>query len=316
MFNIRSKIYIAGHTGLLGSAVLRQLQNDGYENLITCSHQKLDLTCKTMVDAFFDQERPEYVFLCAGKVGGIIGNAEYPASYLHINLAIQDNFFEMSLKYNVKHIIFYGSSCTYPKFCPQPMKETDWLSGPIEESSMGYAAAKIAGILGCKAYNKQYGGNRFICAIPNSMYGINDNFDLENSHVLSALIKRLDDARQQNQQNITLWGTGTPCREFIFNEDVARASIFLMKNADRLSNTHYNIGTGVDYSIRELAEIIAHVVGYHGEILWDSTKPDGAPKKLLDSAQFLSLGWKPSIDLEEGLYRTYEWYRREITIGS
>jgi len=309
MFNPHSKIYIAGHTGLLGSAIFRQLQHDGFDTLITRTHQELDLTCKEVVEYFFKEIRPEYVFLCAGKVGGIIGNKEHPARYLHVNIAIQDNLFEMCVKYDVKNVIFYGSSCTYPKLCAQPMKEEYWLTGAIEETSMGYAAAKIAGILGCKSYNNEYGSKRFICVIPNSMYGPNDNFDPENSHVLSALLKKLDDARNNQEQSITLWGSGTPRREFIFSEDVANASIFLMKNADRLENTHYNLGTGVDYSIKELASTIATVVGFKGNIVWDTSKPDGTPQKLLDSSKFLALGWQPNVFLEEGLRKTYRWYK-------
>lgn len=311
MFNLHSKIYIAGHTGLLGSAILKRLHDDGYTQLITRTHHELDLTCKDHVDAFFKEYRPEYVFLCAGKVGGIIGNKEHPASYLHVNIAIQDALFEMCIKYNVKQIIFYGSSCTYPKLCAQPMKEEYWLTGAIEETSMGYAAAKIAGILGCKSYNNEYGAKRFICVIPNSMYGPNDNFDPQNSHVLSALLKKLDDARQNKEPSVTLWGSGTPRREFIFSEDVAHASLFLMKNADKLENSHYNLGTGVDYSIRELAQTIASVVGFKGEIVWDTTKPDGTPQKLLDSSKFLALGWHPSITLEMGLEKTYAWYKEQ-----
>jgi len=309
MFNPLSKIYIAGHTGLLGSAILKRLKDDGFATLVTRTHQELDLTCKEAVECFFKETRPEYVFLCAGKVGGIIGNKEHPASYLHVNVAIQDNVFEMCVKYDVKNVIFYGSSCTYPKFCAQPMKEEYWLTGAIEETSMGYAAAKIAGILGCKSYNNEYGDKRFICVIPNSMYGENDNFDPENSHVLSALLKKLDNARTNQEQSITLWGSGTPRREFIFSEDVADASIFLMKNADRLENTHYNLGTGVDYSIKELALAIASVVGFKGNIVWDTSKPDGTPQKLLDSSKFLALGWHPNVFLEEGLRKTYAWYK-------
>ncbi len=311
MFDHNAKIYIAGHTGLLGSALLKQLKRDGYTQLITKTHQELELTCKQEVEAFFQEQRPEYVFLCAGKVGGIIGNKEHPASYLHVNLAIQDILFEMCVKYDVKHMIFYGSSCTYPKLCAQPMKEEYWLTGAIEETSMGYAAAKIAGILGCKSYNNEYGDKRFICVIPNSMYGPNDNFDPQNSHVLSALLKKLDDARIKKDANITLWGSGTPRREFIFSEDVANASIFLMENADKLENTHYNLGTGVDYSIQELAETIALVVGFQGELLWDTSKPDGTPRKLLDSRKFLALGWQPSVTLEKGLEKTYAWYKEQ-----
>lgn len=309
MFNQQSKIYVAGHSGLLGSALCKILAQEGYTNILTASHSEFDLTSKEAVEHFFDHHRPEYLFLCAGKVGGIVGNKTYPASYLHENLAIQDNLFEAANRYALKHVVFYGSSCTYPKNSPQPMKEEYWLTGPIEETSMGYAAAKIAGIIGCKAYNTQYNTNRFICVIPNSIYGPNDNFDLENSHVFSALIRKIDAAKDENAPSVTLWGSGNPRREFIFSEDVAHASLFLLKNADKLENTHYNIGTSKDYSIKELAENIAKVVGYKGTIQWDTTKPDGAPVKLLDSSKFLALGWKPKTAFDNGLKMTYEWYK-------
>jgi GDP-L-fucose synthase len=310
MFNKESKIYVAGHTGLIGSALMRVLEREGYKNIITRTHEVLDLTCYDAVESFFRENRPEFIFLCAGKVGGIIGNKTNPAAYLHVNLSIQDNIFEMVNKYGVQNIIFYGSSCTYPKLSPQPMKEEYWLTGPIEETSMGYAAAKIAGIIGCKSYNIQDNSKKFICVIPNSIYGPNDNFDLENSHVFSALIRKIDAAKKSGEESLTLWGSGTPRREFIFSEDVAKASLFLMQNADKLENTHYNLGTGVDYSIKELAIAIAKVVGYEGKIAWDVSKPDGTPRKLLDSSKFLALGWKPEMGFDEGLRITYEWYRK------
>ncbi|MCK5872510.1 MAG: NAD-dependent epimerase/dehydratase family protein, partial [Methylococcales bacterium] len=244
MFNPDSKIYLAGHTGLLGSALQRVLEAKGYKKLITRSHKALDLTDKRQTEEFFNTERPDYVFLCAGKVGGIISNKTRPADFLHQNLAIQTNVFEMANQYAVKNLMFYGSSCTYPKLCEQPMHEKHWLTGAIEETSMGYAAAKIAGIIGCRAYNNQYKTNRFICVIPNSIYGANDNFDLENSHVFSALIRRFHEAKKAGNTEITLWGTGNPRREFIFSDDVADASIFFMKNAEKLANQPYNLGTG------------------------------------------------------------------------
>lgn len=309
MFKKDSLVYVAGHTGLLGSAILRALQKEGYTNITTREHKELELTDKNAVENFFKSNDIEYVFLCAGKVGGIIGNKTQPASYLHENILIQDNIFEAVNSYGVKNIIFYGSSCTYPKICKQPMLEEDWMSGPIEETSMGYAAAKIAGIIGCKSYNTQYKTNKFICVIPNSIYGENDNFDLENSHVFSALIRKIDTAKRENKESLTLWGSGDPRREFIYSEDVADASIFLMENNDKLENSHYNLGTGVDYSIKELSKMISEVVGYSGEIKWDTQKPDGAMRKLLDSSKFLALGWKPKTSFEDGLRLTYEWYR-------
>lgn len=309
MFNKRSKIFVAGHKGLLGSAILKVLRNDGHTNIITKTHKELELTDKIAVEKFFKENNIDYVFLCAGKVGGIIGNKTNPASYLHENMLIQDNIFEMANKYDVKNVIFYGSSCTYPKVCPQPMKEEYWLTGAIEETSMGYAAAKIAGIIGCKSYNTQYNTNRFICVVPNSIYGPNDNFDLENSHVFSALIRKIDTAKEENQESLMLWGSGNPRREFIFSEDVASASIFLMQNAQKLENSHYNLGSGTDYSIKELANAISKVVGYGGKIEWDIEKPDGTMKKLLDSSKFLDLGWKPKVNFEDGLEITYKWYK-------
>lgn len=307
-----SRIYVAGHTGLLGSAILRKLKSEGYRNILTITHKELDLIDQKSVDDFFKKEQPEYVFLCAGLTGGIIANKTYPAIFLHTNIAIQDNVFQASQIFNAKHLIFYGSSCVYPKNCPQPIKEEYLLTGEIEETSDAYATAKIAGIIACKSYNNQYKTNRFIALIPNSMYGPKDNFDLENSHVLSALIRRFHEAKKEGKNKITLWGSGNPRREFIFSEDVADASIFAMMNVGRLQNIHYNLGTEIDYSIRELAEIVAGIVGFKGKIEWDMTKPDGTPRKLLDNSRFLNLGWKPATTLEEGLEITYRWYSKNI----
>jgi GDP-L-fucose synthase len=309
MFNKDSKIYVAGHTGLLGSATLKVLKERGFNNIITKTHSELELTDKIAVENFFKENSIDYVFLCAGKVGGIIGNKTNPASYLHENLLIQDNIFEMVNKYNVKNVIFYGSSCTYPKVCEQPMKEDYWLTGTIEETSMGYAAAKIAGIIGCKSYNNQYNTNKYICVIPNSIYGPFDNFDLVNSHVFSALIRKIDTAKEENKESLELWGSGNPRREFIFSEDVASASIFMMENADKLENRHYNLGSGRDFSIKELAQKISETVGYTGKIEWDTSKPDGTMKKMLDSSRFLELGWEANVSFEEGLKITYKWYK-------
>ncbi len=307
-----SRIYVAGHTGLLGSAILKKLKSEGYRNILTITHKELDLIDQKSVDDYFKKERPEYVFLCAGLTGGIIANKTYPATFFHTNIAIQDNVFQASHIYNLKHLIFYGSSCVYPKNCPQPIKEKYLLTGEIEETSDAYATAKIAGIIACKSYNNQYKTNRFIALIPNSMYGPKDNFDLENSHVLSALIRRFHEAKKEGKNKITLWGSGNPRREFIFSEDVADASIFAMMNVGRLQNIHYNLGTEIDYSIRELAEIVAGIVGFKGKIEWDMTKPDGTPRKLLDNSRFLNLGWKPATTLEEGLEITYRWYSKNI----
>lgn len=300
---------------MLGSALSRKLRERGYKRVITKTHSELDLTDKGAVFEFFSTERPEYVFLCAGKVGGIVSNKTYPADYLHINIAIQDNVFEAAQKYEVRHLLFYGSSCIYPKFSPQPIKEEYFLNAPLEETSEGYAAAKIAGIIACKVYNQQYQTNRFIVLIPNSMYGPNDNLDPESSHVLSALICRFHEAKINNIRSVTLWGSGTPRREFIFSEDVAEASLFTMKHVEQLENRHYNVGTGIDYSIKELAAGIAEIVGYKGKIVWDTSQPDGTAQKLLDSSKFVSLGWKPMVNIEQGLKRTYEWYLRQSLVG-
>lgn len=300
---------------MLGCALSRKLKERGYSRVIAKAHTELDLTDKGSVFGFFSTERPEYVFLCAGKVGGIISNKAHPADYLHVNIAIQDNVFEAAQKYEVQHLLFYGSSCVYPKFSPQPIKEECLLTGPLEETSEGYAAAKIAGIVACKAYNQQYHTKRFIVLVPNSIYGPNDNLDSENSHVLSALICRFHEAKINNIGSVTLWGSGTPRREFIFSEDVAEASLFTMEHVEQLENRHYNVGTGVDYTIKELAARVADTIGYEGKVMWDTSKPDGVAQKLLDSSKFMSLGWKPMVSIEQGLKRTYEWYLRQSLVG-
>jgi GDP-L-fucose synthase len=304
-----SKIYIAGHKGLLGSALLKKLESEGYQHVITRRHTDLDLTDRRPVDAFFKKERPEYVFLCAGLTGGIIANQTYPVDFLHTNIAIQDNVFQAAQRHEVKHLVFYGSSCMYPKKCLQPIIEEYLFTGQIESTSEAYAIAKTAGVIACKSYNNQFNTNRFIALIPNSMYGSNDNFDLENSHVIPALIRRFYEAKINGQDKIVLWGSGKPRREFIFSEDVADMSIFAVLNSDKLDSAqHYNIGIGVDYSIKELAAYIANIVGFEGKIEWDAARPDGTPQKLLDSSKFRKLGWRSSTSLEEGLETTYRWF--------
>lgn len=307
-----AKIFIAGSTGMLGTALLRKLKEKEYTNILVTKREELDLLDKKQVFDFFDKNKPEYVFLAAGMTGGIVANKTFPADFLHTNIAIQDHLFEAAQKYQVKHLIFYGSSCMYPKLSPQPMKEEYFLTGAIEPTSEAYGAAKIAGTIACKAYNNQYNTNRFIALIPNSMYGPNDNFDLENSHVLSALIRKFHDAKVKQDNNeeavVKLWGTGSPRREFVYVDDISDASIFIMNNANELENSHYNIGSGVDYSIKELANIIAEIVGYKNEIEWDADKPDGAPKKLLDSSKFKKLGWNSQTNIEEGIQTTYKWF--------
>lgn len=310
-----AKIFVAGHTGLLGSVLVKRLVSEGYCNIVTKSHNEIDLTNQKAVDDFFQNERPEYVFLAAGLVGGIMANKTRPASFLHTNISIQDNIFEAATKMEVRHLVFYGSSCMYPKNCPQPIKEEYLMNGEIEETSEGYAIAKISGVIACKTYNNQFNNNRFIALLPNNMYGTNDNFDLENSHVLSALLRKFHDAKKSGEKKVILWGSGAPKREFIFNEDVASASIFAMKNADKLRNIPYNIGSGVDYSIKELALMISEIVGFTGEIEWDATKPDGTPRKILDSSKFLQLGWKPITDIKTGIRSTYEWYVNNFQSG-
>jgi GDP-L-fucose synthase len=307
-----ARIYVAGHRGLLGTAILQRLRSEGCTNVLTRTHQELDLTKRDQVDEFFHQERPEYVFLCAGLTGGIHANKTYPAKFLQTNLRIQVNVFEAAQKTEVRHLIFYGSSCIYPKNSPQPMKESYLMTGEIETTSEAYAIAKIAGIVACRAFNNQYMANRFIALVPNSMYGPHDNFDPENSHVLSSLIGRFHEAKETGASSVTLWGSGNPRREFIYSDDVADASIFCMSNAARLQNNHYNLGTGIDYSIKELANMVSEIVGFTGKTDWDTTKPDGAPRKLLDCSRFLSLGWKPATLFQDGLELTYRWYRSSL----
>jgi len=306
----KSKIYVAGHTGLLGCALISVLKSKGYNNIVTRSPAQLDLTDKRKVEGFFKKEKPEYVFLAAGLTGGIIANISYPAAFLHNNIAIQDCLFDSANKFGVKHLIFYGSSCMYPKYCRQPIKEEYLLTGELEETSQPYAIAKIAGVQACKAYNTEYKENRFIALVPNSMYGPNDDFDLTNSHLLAALIRKFHEAKVNMEKRVILWGTGKPKREFIFSEDVAGASIFAMIHSRKLQNMHYNVGTAKELSVKELAIITAKIIGFKGQIIWDTNKPDGTVRKLLDSGKFFSLGWKPKITLEEGIARTYSWYVR------
>lgn len=302
---------MAGHTGLLGSAVLRALQTRSCRHVITRFHEQMDLTDGPAVMQFFEQQRPECVFLCAGRAGGIRSNQAYPADYLQINLAIQNSVFQAAHKYETEHVVFYGSSCTYPRLAGQPIKESSLLTGLIEPTSEGYATAKIAGLIACRSYNRQYNNRRFIALLPNSIYGPNDNFDLAESHVLSALIRRFHEAKCNGTPTVMLWGSGRPRREFVYCDDAAAASLFAVENADRLENRHYNIGSGQDFSIKELAEMVCDVVGYDGAIEWDTSRPDGTPRKLLDSSDFRALGWRSEVAIAEGLKRTYEWYLQQ-----
>lgn len=362
-----SRIYIAGHTGLVGSAILRRLQSDDYINLITRSHAELDLTRQADVEAFFAKEKPEYVFLAAAKVGGIWANNTYPAEFIYQNVAIQINVLHSAWRVGVKRLVFLGSSCIYPRECPQPMKEEHLLTGTLEPTNQPYAVAKIAGIIQCEAYNRQY-GTRFLALMPTNLYGPNDNYDLENSHVLPALIRKFHLAKLASggdwegirrdetcygriPQNImanlvaiaqsgghtppwglvpnpvtvtpaiTLWGSGSPRREFLHVDDLADACVFIMSLKDdafdSLLTVHdlplVNVGCGRDQTIRELADLVATVVGFDGEVEWDPTKPDGTPRKLLDVSQLTSLGWKPKISLKEGIRHTYQRYIDRIT---
>jgi GDP-L-fucose synthase len=295
-----SRIYVAGHTGLVGSEILKELKKRGYNNIITATHKKLDLTDQLSTNYFFKKNKPDYVFLAAAKVGGIKDNFEKPADYIYQNLQIELNVINSSYVHKVKKLVFLGSSCIYPKFAEQPIKEEYLLTGPLETTNEGYAIAKIAGIKMCNKYNEQYGTN-FISLMPTNLYGnINDNYDLESSHVLPAMIRKFHDAKIKDEDSVTLWGTGKPKREFLHISDMADAAIFCMNKYEDYSE-HVNIGTGEDISIKELAEIIKNVVGFKGDIIWDTSMPDGTPRKLLDVSKIHSIGWKHRIGLEEGI---------------
>ncbi|WP_143414814.1 GDP-L-fucose synthase [Geobacillus sp. E263] len=306
-----SKIYIAGHRGLVGSAILRKLQADGYTNLVYKTSQELDLRDKNQVDKFFAEEKPEYVFLAAAKVGGIVANNEYPADFIRDNLMIQTNVIDAAYRNGVKKLLFLGSTCIYPKFAPQPLKEEYLLTGELEPTNEPYAIAKIAGIKMCQSYNRQY-GTKYISVMPTNLYGPNDNFDLHTSHVLPALIRKFHEAKENNAPYVEVWGTGTPRREFLYSDDLADACVFLMKNYE--DNEIINIGVGEDISIKELAEKIKEVVGYQGEIKFDTTKPDGTPRKLVDVSKINALGWRASISLDEGLQKVYQWFLENVAV--
>jgi GDP-L-fucose synthase len=302
------RIFVAGHAGLIGSALLRILEREGYSQIITLPRDRLDLQNAGCVDKFFGETRPEYVLLAAGRVGGIIENDTYPANFMEENIAIQLNVLRAAQKVNVTKLILFGSSCMYPKECSQPMTEDILLSGKLEPTSLPYAVSKLAGVYMCLAYNKQYGGSSFIPLIPNSVYGPNDNFDAKSAHVLSALMFRLHDAKMRGADSVTLWGSGSPRREFVHADDIADACLHLMERDISGLDFPLNIGVGSDVSIKELAESLAKVVGYKGSINWDLTKPDGTPRKLLDSSRMSATGWYAKIPLDEGLRQTYKWY--------
>lgn len=299
------RIYIAGHRGLVGSAILRNLKKANYNNFVLRTSNELNLTCQTDVNLFFEKEKPDYVFLAAAKVGGILANDTYPADFIRDNLLMQTNVIDAAYRNNTKKLLFLGSSCIYPKFAPQPMKEEYLLSGELEPTNEWYAIAKIAGIKMCQAYKKQYGFNA-ISLMPTNLYGPGDNFNLENSHVMPALIRKFHDAKVNNLPTVEVWGTGTPKREFLHVDDMADASVYLMNNYD--GNDFVNVGFGDDVSIRELAELIQEIVGYKGKLVFDATKPDGTPRKLLDVSKLKNAGWSTSIPLKDGVKATYEWF--------
>jgi GDP-L-fucose synthase len=302
-----SKIYVAGHRGLVGSAILRLLKKRGYKNLVTRTSKQLDLRDQKATRKFFEKEKPECVFLAAAKVGGILSNDSYPVDFLQDNLQIQTNIICNAYNSGAKKLLFLGSSCIYPRDCPQPMKEEYLLTGPLEKTNEWYAITKIAGIKLCQAYRKQYGFNA-ISAMPTNLYGPNDNFDLKTSHVLPALIRKFHEAKINNQPEVIIWGTGTPKREFLYIDDLADACLFLMQNYD--SEEIINIGTGEDVTIKELAELIGEIVNYNGKLTFDTGKPDGTPRKLQDVSRLNVSGWKFKTNLKAGITKTYNWYKR------
>ncbi|HSH96022.1 MAG TPA: GDP-L-fucose synthase [Roseimicrobium sp.] len=304
-----ARIFVAGHRGLVGSAIWRELEQEGFKNLLGRSRSELDLLDATAVQSFFEKERLEYVFLAAAKVGGIHANNTYPADFLLQNLQIQNNVINSAHRTGVRKLLFLGSSCIYPKLSPQPMKEEYLLTGPLEPTNQWYAIAKIAGIKLCQAFRLQHGCD-FISAMPTNMYGRNDNYDPMNSHVLPALIRRFHEAKVAGASSVTCWGTGVPRREFLHSDDLGRACLFLMENYSNESTI--NVGFGSDLTIKELADLVRKVVGFNGEILWDSSKPDGTPRKLMDSSRILALGWKPQVDLEAGVRDAYEDFKQRV----
>ena len=312
-----SKIYVAGHRGLVGSAIVKNLQAKGYMNLITRTHSELDLLDQDAVKDFFETQKPEYVVLAAAKVGGIVANNTYRADFIYENLQIQNNIIHQSYLNGVEKLLFLGSTCIYPKNAPQPMPEDCLLTDVLEYTNEPYAIAKIAGIKMCESYNLQYGTN-FISVMPTNLYGPNDNFDLETSHVLPALLRKMHEAKMNNLPKVEIWGSGKPRREFLYSEDMADACVFLLENRDfkdtyssdtkEIRNTHINIGTGVDISIKELAQTIKKIVGFEGELYFDDSKPDGTMVKLTNPSKLHSLGWKHKVELEEGIKIVYDWY--------
>lgn len=316
-----SRIFVAGHRGLVGGAIRRELERQGYTNLLLKTRAELDLMNASSVETFFAEERPDYVFLAAAKVGGILANNTYPADFIRDNLEIQTNIIDAAYRSGVKRLLFLGSSCIYPKLCPQPIKEEYLLTGQLEPTNRAYALAKIAGIEMCWAYNRQY-GTQFLAAMPTNLYGPGDNFDLNKSHVLPALIRKAAEAKATIDKKIVVWGTGTPRRELLYSDDLAEACVFLMNLPDARFGTLLNseqpplinIGTGHDLTIRELAELVCRVIGFDGELQFDVSKPDGTPQKLMDSSRMNSLGWHARTSLEEGIRLTYEWAKDSLVL--
>lgn len=313
---IDDRVYVAGHRGMVGSAIVRTLQEAGYSNLLLRSRTELDLCSQSAVESFFREYRPDYVFLAAARVGGIIANSSYKGEFIHDNLMIQSNIIHSSWVNGVKRLLFLGSTCIYPKFSPQPMKEEHLLTGPLEPTNDAYAIAKIAGICQCRSYNQQY-GTRYLSAMPNNLYGPNDNFDLEKSHVLPAMIRKFHEAKQRGDVSVTIWGTGTPLREFLQVDDLAAACVFLMNLDDSrydamlndpLAPALINVGSGEEISIRDLALLVQDVVGFTGSLVFDTDKPDGTPRKLADSSRIHALGWRHTVELRDGIAGAYRWF--------
>lgn len=307
-----SLIFVAGHRGLVGSAIVRRLRQEGFDNLLLRTRAELDLTDQSSVDAFFRDEKPEYVFLAAAKVGGIHANSTYPAEFLRDNLALQTNVIHSAWQHGVKKLCFLGSSCIYPKLAPQPLKEEYLLTGPLEPTNEWYAVAKIAGIKMCQAYRRQYGFDA-ISIMPTNLYGPGDNFDLANSHVLPAMIRKIHEAKLRTDNEVVIWGTGTPLREFLHVDDMADATVFLMKNYS--GEDFLNVGVGEDLTILELAKMVADIVGFNGKIVTDTSKPDGTPRKLMDVGRLHALGWQARIPLRRGIEAVYAWYLKNQPAG-
>ena len=307
--NKTSKIYIAGHRGMVGSAVWRALEPKGYSNLVGKTSQELDLRDQAAVNAFYNLEKPDVVVDAAAKVGGILANNDFPYEFLMENMQIQNNLIDGAFKTGIKKFIFLGSSCIYPKFAPQPMKEAHLLTDSLESTNEWYALAKISGVKACESIRKQYGRD-YVSLMPTNLYGYNDNFDLKSSHVLPAMIRKFHEAKKNNHSAVTLWGSGTPMREFLFVDDLASAVVYALEN--KLNEHLYNVGSGEDVTIKELASIIQKITGHQGDIIWDSTKPDGTPRKLMDVSKMKAMGWQYSTALETGIQKTYDWFLENI----